>query len=217
MAGDVIDFGNQAQRLNQSAQNIGVMPSDMAPPIQPSLVDKIFDKESILEDLKQMLRGYSFEWRKQTNKVGTEFFVRKWVNLGDQEREPYLNEQGINKIMLMLKPITSNEIKASKIKNDVITLKYIEFKRELADTLYLNHEEYGVSPNDYKDIIQLVGDFYHMILFSIEDGRLLKLIVTNITEHHEYSGMQQQGKKSWIPNMGFLGNWTKRNNSGGMM
>ena len=173
-----------------------------------SIVEKIFDKESILEDLKQMLRGYSYETIKETNRVGTEYYIKKWMNKRTEDQKPMMNELGISKIMIMLKPICSNEIKASKIKIELIHMKYIDFKKQLIDTLYLSHDTFEISPDDYTDIVNLISNFYHMILMSIEDGRILKLIVTNISEHHEYQGSTAPQQKQGFFDK-FMNSWRK--------
>ena len=166
-----------------------------------SIVDKIFDKESILEDFKQMLRGYSYEVMKETNRTGTEYYIKKWV----KKFEPKLNESGIAKILLELKSITANEIKASKMKIELIHQKYIAYKLQLNDSLYLSHADFNISPEDYVDLINSISNFYHFILMSIEDGRLIKLLVTNISEHHEYVGAPIQQKQGiWDKASSFL-------------
>jgi len=197
-----INLGNQgAQQYQGNARSFGI-----TSPVQErydtnSIIEKIFDKESILEDLKQMLRGFSYETLKEQNKVGTDYYIKKWVNRNSGDDKPMMNEKGIAKIMIMLKPITSNEIKASKMKIELVHQKYIDFKLNLIDSLYLSHDAFEISPDDFKDIVNLISNFYHMILMSIEDGRLLKLIVTNVTEHHEYAGQIQQQKQGFFDNL----------------
>jgi len=136
------------------------------------------DPETICTYLEQTLRGYKYNIEKD-----------KWEPIPGFKQK--ITEEGINEIMLRVRPMLSPNTIYSNLDKDIIINIVLQFGEELATFLAVNHKKFNLSPLDIRKITHLCCDAVYIAMMRGERALTLRALRTMI-QAHEYTAITKQ-------------------------
>jgi len=115
----------------------------------------MFNNDEVLKEIERSLRGQVYNRK-----------TRKW----EQTLTPLLNDDGINMVIYILKPYTSNLFSFSSFTNQDIKMLMLQFMEDLIPMLGTETEIFGIDDNHLSMIKRIVEDTVFATLKKAQEG-----------------------------------------------
>ena len=115
----------------------------------------MFSNEEVLKEIERSLRGQVYNRK-----------ARK----GEQALAPLLNDDGINMIVYILKPYTSNLFAFSSFTDSDIRIIMVQFMEDLIPMLGTETDNFGIHDNHLSIIKRIVEDTVYATLRKAREG-----------------------------------------------
>lgn len=148
---------------------------------------KELDPKKVKDEIKMNLKGYEYDTQNE-----------KWI----KEREPLMNEDGINKYMTILSSVINSLLTFSNYKPDEINT-YVDYVcSNTIPVIYINYKEYGIKHKSDLNLIET--QLFNLTMAAFKkamgagDRNLIRGTVTeSMATRMGYSSPQSQQKSGW--------------------